>query len=110
MEDAIRREFLKLVKTYSGKGPRDVKVLLFENRVEITAFDAVTAMERTVTANRKNLSMAEQFRRLFYEEISEKLEGCVKQAVGYHAEVTALQIDGAKKVDKIVLTVIENIW
>lgn len=108
-EDTIRREFLKLMKTCSGKGPQDVKVLLFENKVEITAFDAVTAMEKIIAANRKNISMVEQFRRLFYGEISQKLEECVKQATGYQAEVTSLQVDGTKRVDKIVLTVIENI-
>lgn len=110
MEDTIRREFIRLLKTLSGKGPQDVKVLFFENHVEITAFDSATALEKTVTANRRNLSMAEQFRRLFYDEISEKLGESVKQATGYPAEVTSIQIDGAKRVDKIILTVIENIW
>lgn len=108
-EDTIRREFLKLMKTCSGKGPQDVKVLFFENKVEITAFDTVTTMEKIIAANRKNVSMVEQFRRLFYEEISQKLEECVKQATGYRAKVTSLQVDGTKRVDKIILTVIENI-
>lgn len=106
IEDAIRREFLKIMKTWSGKGPRDVKVLLFENRVEITAIDAFTAIEKTVGANRKNLSMAEEFRRLFYQEIARKLEECAEQATGYPLKMTALQTDGARKVDKIVLTVL----
>jgi YesN/AraC family two-component response regulator len=110
MEDTIRREFLKLMKACSGKGPQDVKVLFFENRVEITAFDAFTAMEKVVAANRRNLSMTEQFRMLFYGEIAPKLEECVRDATGYQAEVTSLQVDGAKRVDKIVLTMIGNTW
>jgi YesN/AraC family two-component response regulator len=104
MEDAIRREFLKIMKTWSGKGPQDVKVFLFENRVEITAVDAFTLIEKTVCANRKNLAMAEQFRKLFYEEISRKLEECTEQATGCPVKMTSLQTDGAKKVDRIVLT------
>lgn len=106
MEDFIRREFLKLVKASSGKGPQDVKVLLFENQVEITAVDAVTAIEKTVAANRRNLSVADQFRRLFYEEIAPKLEESVEQAVGFHAGVTSIHTDCMKRVDKIVLTVL----
>lgn len=106
MEDAIRRDFLKLMKTCSGKGPQDVKVLLFENQVEITVIDAATVMEKTVTANRKNISMAEQFRKLFYGEISQRLEENVGQAIGYQAKVTAILADGAKRVDKIILTVV----
>lgn len=88
MEDTVRREFLKLMKTYSGKGPQDVKVLLFQNQVELTVIDAATIMEKTITANRKNISMAEQFRKLFYEEISQRLEESVELAIGYQVKVT----------------------
>ena len=106
MEDAIRRDFLRLVKTHSGKGPRDVKVLLFGSNVEITAFDAATVLEKTIAANRRNLSLAEQFRRVFYEEIAQMLESCVKEVTGYPVRMTSVQIDGAKRIDKIILTVL----
>jgi Response regulator containing CheY-like receiver domain and AraC-type DNA-binding domain len=106
IEDLIRRDFLRIQKNFAGKGPQDVKVLLFENKVEITAVEGATMMEKTVIANRRNLSMMEQFRRLFYEEISQKLEECVEQATGYKVKMTSLIVDGAKRVDKITLTVI----
>lgn len=106
MEDTIRREFLKLLKTYSGKGPQDVKVLLYKNQVEITAVDALTVMEKTVAVNRRNLAAADQFRRLFYEEIAQKLEACVEQAIGFRAGVTSIHTDCMKRVDKIVLTIL----
>jgi YesN/AraC family two-component response regulator len=104
MEDAIRREFLKLMKTYSGKGPQDVKVLLYENQIEITAIDAVTLLEKTIMANKKNLSMAEQYRKLYYEEISRQLEESAEQSTGYRVKVSSIQSDAMKKVDRIVLT------
>jgi len=106
MEDAIRREFLRIMKSCSGKGPQDVKILLFENQVEITVIDALTAMEKTVADNRRNLSMAEQFRRLYYEEISPKLEECVGEITGYKVKVTSISTNGVKRIDKIVLTVL----
>jgi YesN/AraC family two-component response regulator len=106
MEDTIRREFLTLLKTCSGKGPQDVKVLLYKNQVEITAVDALTAMEKTVAANRRNLAAVEQLRRLFYEEISQKLAAYVEQAVGFHAEVASIHTDCIKRVDKIILTIL----
>lgn len=104
MEDTIRREFLKLLKTYSGKGPQDVKVLLFKNQVEITAIDTATTLEKTIAANRKNLAFSEQYRRLFYEEIATQLEECTEQITGYAARVTSIRSDCVKRVDKIVLT------
>lgn len=106
VEDTIRREFLKIMKTYLGKGPQDVKVLLFENQVEITAIDAVTIMEKTISANRRNISVVEQFRRLFFEEISGNLEECVETATGFQCKVTTITIDGSKRVDKIILTIV----
>ncbi|MBR0598927.1 Na-translocating system protein MpsC family protein [Sinanaerobacter chloroacetimidivorans] len=105
MEEAIRREFLKLMKTYTGKGPQDVKVLLFENKVEIIAVDAVTVMEKTLSSNRKNLSVVEQFRKLFYEEISMKLEEVVGLATGCGSNLTSVIVDGVKRIDKITLTI-----
>ena len=106
IEDAIRREFLKILKTNLGKGPQDVKVLLFENQVEIIAIDAVTVMEKTITANRRNLTSAEQFRRLFYEEIAYTLQECVEVITGYRIKVTSITIDGIKRIDKITLTIV----
>jgi len=72
----------------------------------ITVIDALTAMEKTVADNRRNLSMAEQFRRLYYEEISPKLEECVGEITGYKVKVTSISTNGVKRIDKIVLTVL----
>jgi len=106
MEETIRREFLKIMKTYMGKGPQDVKVLLYENKVEIIAVDAVTVMEKTISANRRNIPIVEQFRKLFYGEISFKLEECVELATGYQSRLTLVDVNGAKRIDKIILTII----
>lgn len=104
VEDSIRREFLRIMKTYLGKGPHDVKVLFIEDQVELTAIDAVTVMEKTIAVNKKNISIVEQFRSLFYREISGKLEECVEEAIGYRARVTSVDVDGAKRIDKVILT------
>ena len=105
-EDMIRREFLKIMKTFSGKGPQDVKVLLFENQAEITALDTATVMEKTIATNRRNLSMIEQFRRIFYEEISGQLEECVEVSTGFQVRVSSIFVDALKRLDKIILTIV----
>ena len=94
------------MKNYSGKGPQDVKVLLFENRAEIIALDTATVMEKTIASNRRNLTVIEQFRRVFYEEISGQLEECVELATGYKVRVSSVFIDGLKRLDKIILTIV----
>lgn len=106
MEENIRKEFLKIMKMYMGKGPQDMKVLLYENMVEITAIDAVSVMEKTILVSKKNISVIEQLRKLFYEEIGPKLEECVELASGYPVKLTLINVDGLKRIDKIVLTII----
>ena len=105
IEDAIRREFLKIYKTTLGKGPQDIKVVLFEDQVEFIAIDAVTTMEKTIAASKRNITLVEQFRRLFYHEITPMLEECLEGITGCRAEVKSVSVDGAKRIDKIVLTI-----
>ena len=78
---------------------------LFDNQVEFTAIDAVTVMEKTIAVNTRNITFVEQFRRLFYHEISNKLEECLEDITGHKAEVKSVNVDGGKRVDKIVLTI-----
>jgi YesN/AraC family two-component response regulator len=106
IEETIRREFLKIMKIYMGKGPQEVKILLYENKVELIAIDAVTVMEKTLSANRRNIAIVEQFRKLFYEEISFKLEEIVESATGCQSSLTLVNVDGSKRIDKIILTII----
>ncbi|MDF3000043.1 MAG: two-component response regulator, CheY-like domain protein [Bacillota bacterium] len=106
IEDALRREFLGILKNTSGKGPQDVKVLLFEDRIEFIAVEAWTTMEKTVSASRRNIAVAEQFRKLFYQEISEMLEARATQAAGCPMSVTSIVVDGLKRIDRIVLTIV----
>lgn len=106
IEENIRREFLKVMKIYMGKGPQDLKVLLYENTVEIMAIDAFSIMEKTILTSKKNISLVEQFRKLFYEEIEVKLEECVEIASGYPVKLSCVNVDGMKRMDKIILTVV----
>ena len=105
IEDAIRREFLKILKTTLGKGPKDIRVVLFEDQVEFIAIDAVTTMEKTIAVNKRNITLVEQFRRLFYQEITPMLEECLESITGCKAVVKSISVDGAKRIDKIVLTI-----
>lgn len=106
MEEAIRRDFLKIMKTHMGKGPQDVKIMLYENKVEIIAVDAVTTMEKTIGANLRNLSIVEQFRKVFYEEIASKLEESVTLATRRQCTLTGTQVDGGQRIDRILLTIV----
>lgn len=105
VEDMIRRDLLKIMKTYLGKGPVDLKILLIDDQIELIVIDAYTAMEKSITENKKNISVVEQFRKLFYDEISDHLEDCVEKAIGCKVRTTSVKVDGAKRIDKVILTI-----
>lgn len=106
IESEIRSGFLKILKSRLGKGPQDIKVLLYENKVELTAIDAMTPMEKTLTANRKNIAVVEHFRELFYDAINLELVALIESVTGKPSLFSIEEIDGLKRIDKIILTIV----
>lgn len=105
VEDMVRRYFIKMLKTYTGKGPVDLKVLLINQQLELHVMDAFTAMEKTILSNKRHISLVEQHRKLFYEVVGAELEEFVGSAVGSKARIVTISVDGFRKIDKLVLTI-----
>lgn len=106
IENDIRIGFLKILKSRLGKGPQDIKVLLYENKVELTAVDAMTPMEKTLTANRKNVAVVEHFRELFYDAINLELAALIESVTGKQSLFSIEEIDALKRIDRIRLTIV----
>lgn len=73
-ESAIRYSMSSILKKYSGKGPRDVKVFIGSDRIEVTCLSVRTAFEETLFQKGKNTAMVEQGRRLFYQILKDEIE------------------------------------
>lgn len=106
VEDEIRKEFLKILKSTSGKGARDVSVFLRNREIDIIAYNAMTIMETTVLNNPKNVAIIEQNRKLFYGEIASQIEQMAGQMLGVKLQLLSIEINGIKGVDKLMLTIV----
>ena len=106
VEDEIRKEFLKLLKSASGKGARDVTVLIRGDSIEITAYSTMTALEATVSSNPRNVVMIEQNRKLFYGELACDIEQMAARMIGSDLVLSSVEINGTKGVDKLRLTIL----
>jgi len=104
LEDVIKRDVLKLLKDASGRGPRDAAVFLAGTTVEITAYGALTAMERTILENPGNVALVEQYRTLFYTSIRTDLAEIVRRATGIEVDLRTVESKAKRDADRIVLS------
>jgi DNA-binding response OmpR family regulator len=104
LEDEIRKEFLKLLKDASGKGPGKLIVYLGKTELEIAAYDALTPMEKRLIQNVRNISLVEQSRELFYREIAEEMEKIAERVTGLRFKLISIEVNGGRKADKLILT------
>lgn len=74
-EKAMGHAMSGLLKKSTGKGPRDVKVFIGPDRVEITCIGVLTPLEETLVKTKANVSYVEHCRVLLYQEIKQALEG-----------------------------------
>lgn len=105
IEEGIRREFIRIMKSRLGKGPQDMKLLFFDDTMEIIVVDAYTSMEKTIAENRKNQTVVEQYRKVYYESIAKELEESIGIVLGASARLHSVRADSQKKMDKILLTI-----
>lgn len=102
--DLIRVDFLKLLKSKSGKGPTKVNVILKEETLEIIAYDTLTAFEKTILENNHNSVLLEQVRELFYKNIKPQIEQIIFEKTGFNFVLEKIIIDSHKKIDHLELT------
>ncbi len=105
MEDEIRVDFLKLLKTSAGKGPLKVDVYLGSDFVEIIAKDSLTAFEKTIMENKNSLLIIEQGREIFYKIIKSRIEKIVTDRTCIKFKMENIKIDVYNKTDRLYLTV-----
>ncbi len=107
MEDVIKKEVLKFLKDTSGRGPRDASVFLSGTTVEITAYGALTPMERTILAKPSNTALVEQYRMLFYAAVQKELAEIIERVTGVPVICRGIESKARRDVDKISFSAIQ---
>lgn len=106
LEDEIKKVFAGFLKSSTGKGPKDVSVFLSEHAVEVTAYDVLTAYEKSILENSQNSVVIKQNRDLFYHakapDICKLIEGILERKVKLEKVCT----DVEKGVNKIMISIL----
>ena len=65
IEDEIKREFSSLLKTMTGKGPRNVSVFMNSDTIELVAAEVLTVLKNLLD-NFQNIAIIRYIRELFF--------------------------------------------
>lgn len=106
LEDEIKKEFAAFLKATTGKGPRDVSVFIHYDKIEITAYDASTVMEKNMIDNNQNRIIMEQYRKLFYSIKEEAICDMIREISGSGVAFRQVDISMEKGIHKIELQVL----
>lgn len=102
-EDSIKRAISYLIKNATGKGPKDVNAFIKGKSIEITAYDVLTAMEKSILENVGNRVLIEQNRKLFYSVKAKDIEAAVSDILGQRVVMHDTFINPVKGFDKIIM-------
>ncbi|WP_432402648.1 Na-translocating system protein MpsC family protein [Wukongibacter sp. M2B1] len=101
IEKKIKSEIAHFIKTYTGKGPKDVNVFIGGNEIEVKAVGVLTVFQKSLIANDRNFSLVNYNRRLFYIENSGILEEKMGQIIGFKPRIIEVETDSSKNIDRI---------
>lgn len=100
-EDVIKKNFIKLVKGYMGKGPKEITVHLTGDTVKITVLGMLTVMEENLLKDMKNYQMVRQLRYSAYEAISKIFAPKLSEHLKEPMTPEKIEVDLKKQMDQI---------
>lgn len=102
LEKQIKSEIAHQLKQLTGKGPKDVLVLLKPNAVEIQILESLTLMEQQLMQSSNNMSLVIAFRRAFYESACSTLCCSIEKLLGSKTTLDQVKIDPAQSKDLLI--------
>lgn len=101
-EDAIKTRFIKSLKSYTGKGPRETVVQILGDKITITCFGALTITEENLLKDNKNFELVRQLRNVTYDTLSEQLTNAIAEVTGIPVSFEKIDIRLRKKMDQLI--------
>lgn len=102
-EKQIRSDFAHLLKTLTGKGPKDIQVVLGSSSVTICICEPLTLLELTLLNNPSNAGLVAYLRKILYTEAREAIEQIIAKTIGSKAALSDVEIDTTKLLDRITV-------
>ncbi len=105
VEDAIKKDFIKALKSYTGKGPKEVVVQIVGSKVDILVMEPHTIMEANMLRDRKNYEIVRQSRNIAYEAVCKDFARQLGEMLCRTVKPDKIEIDLKNKIDRIRFTV-----
>jgi len=108
VEDEIKKEFAAMLKTMTGKGPRDVSVFCAEDRIELMATEVLTIFEKNLLDNYQNIAIIKYIRELFFSVKALDLCSMLSRISGRKVSYKEVQVNVEKDRNKLIFTIEED--
>lgn len=105
VEDEIKREFASLLKTITGKGPRDVNVFMNDERIEVIASEVLTVLEKNLLDNYQNIAIIKYVRKLFFSVKADEICQMLCRITGRQVSLKETLINVEKDKNKLIFTI-----
>ena len=105
LESRIKKEFSAMLKTSTGKGPKDVIVFISHGTLEICCTEVMTPYEKTLLDNFHNFAIIEQNRRLYYQIMDSRFSEMIRQILERDVHLTETEINLKQDRNKLIFRI-----
>ncbi len=108
IEEEIKREFSSLLKTMTGKGPKNVSVFMSSDTVELVATEVLTVFEKNLLDNFRNIAIIRYIRELFFSVKADTLCDMILRISGRKVMLSDIRINVENDKNKLIFTIDRN--
>ncbi len=105
LEGRIKKEFSAFLKSFTGKGPKDVIVFISNGAVEVCSTEVMTVYEKTLLDNSHNFAIIEQNRRLFYQITESRISKMMENILHRDVHLTEIEINLKQDRNKLIFRI-----
>lgn len=93
IEEQIKNALGKFIKDKTGKGPQNVKAVIYSNVLEIEAIGTFTRMEKTLLEWDKNSSIIRYNRETMYRDHEEHMKEIIEKYLKWNVKLESIELD-----------------
>ena len=108
VEDEIKREFAAMLKTMTGKGPRNVSVFMNGDTIELGANEVLTVFEKNLLDNFQNIAIIKYVRELFFSIKAKDICDMIMRISGREVKLTDIRINVENDRNNLIFTIVRS--
>jgi len=101
LESEIQTAMAKIIKSCTGKGPKNVQAFIQGDMLTVQFFETRTIYEKTLLGNSQNIRLVDYNRELFFKDNSKQIESSVKEILNTDVKIDEIVIDSKLDIDQI---------